>query len=52
MLTARITWDETHTIIVQVDTADNNAIYLQLVNNATGDVTLYDVTVHTDNPLE
>lgn len=52
MLTARITWDETHTILVQVDTADDDAIYLQLVNNATGEVTLYDVTVHSDNPLE
>ena len=47
MLTARITWDETHTIIVRVDTADD-AVYLKMINNATGDEIDYDVTIHIE----
>ena len=48
MLTARITWDETHTIIVRIDTADDDAVYLKMINNATGDEIDYDVTIHIE----
>lgn len=52
MLTAKIRWDDTHVIIVEIDPDDNEIVNVVQVDDSTGDVVIYDVTVHTDNPLE